>query len=99
MTHKTYLRIGEIAQIIFVSLASIFSLATAHTLSAATLKPGDIVVGVNFGTASNQDFGLVQINPLTGNRTVISDDSTGAGPSFDFGSAAANGVISYVSYQ
>jgi sugar lactone lactonase YvrE len=42
---------------------------------AATISPGDILVTLDSGTGS-----VVAINPVTGNRTVVSDPSHGSGP-------------------
>ena len=80
------------------SLVCVLSMATAA--QAVVLAPGDIVVGANLGTTTNQDFALLLVNPTTGDRTVISDDSTGTGPTFDFSPATAQGgIISDISYQ
>ncbi|HEY4308420.1 MAG TPA: PEP-CTERM sorting domain-containing protein [Pirellulales bacterium] len=50
-----------------------------HTAVAAALQPGDIVVTTEF---SSTDFGLMVIDPVTGNRTILSDNTHGIGPNF-----------------
>ncbi len=50
---------------------------------AAMLSPGDIVVAA-FGELSDEgDGALIKINPVTGNRTIISGPGVGSGPGFD----------------
>jgi hypothetical protein len=53
------------------------------TTMAVTLNAGDIVVATGIGPASAKDHGLVLVDPATGNRTIISDNSTGTGPTFN----------------
>ncbi|HEY2840180.1 MAG TPA: hypothetical protein VGJ26_13580, partial [Pirellulales bacterium] len=69
------------ARTAFAILVGTWSSATAW---AAPLNPGDIVVGMNL-VSTGQDLALVRIDPATGNRTILSDDTTGSGPSFNFG--------------
>lgn len=66
---------------------------------ALTLEPGDIVVGANLGTTANPDIGIVRIDPATGDRTVISDNSIGSGPSLTYGTSSTAPVLKYLSQQ
>ena len=46
-----------------------------------TLTPGDIIIGANIGASTTSvDWGLLEIDPATGNRTIIADNTTGSGP-------------------
>ena len=49
---------------------------------AVTLAPGDIVIAANLGTNSSVDGGLMLVDPTTGDRTIISDNGIGTGPTF-----------------
>ena len=62
-------------------LSAILALSSSLSLAAA-LEPGDIVITTQIGPAANNDFGLVVVDPTTGNRTILSDNSTGTGPDF-----------------
>jgi probable HAF family extracellular repeat protein len=80
MTQGKNRRIAGISRLILLSLVGIFSPA-ARTASAQALTPGDIVIGANIGVSStNPDWGLLEIDPATGNRTIISDATHGTGP-------------------
>jgi streptogramin lyase len=48
-------------------------------VQAATLSPGDIVIGAEI---SSGDLGLMAVDPVTGNRTILSDNTHGTGPVF-----------------
>ena len=62
-------------------LSAILALSSSLSLAAA-LEPGDIVITTQIGPAANNDFGLVVVDPTTGNRTILSDNTTGSGPAF-----------------
>ncbi len=49
---------------------------------AVSLVPNDIVASVNAGTQAQPEPALMLIDPVSGDRTIISDDSVGSGPSF-----------------
>jgi hypothetical protein len=49
--------------------------------TAAGLPAGDIVVTAEI---SNGDQGLIEINPITGNRTILSDNTHGTGMPFSY---------------
>ncbi|MBI2825097.1 MAG: PEP-CTERM sorting domain-containing protein [Planctomycetia bacterium] len=51
-----------------------------------TLNPGDIVITAQLG---EDNYGVVRIDPLTGDRTIISDDTHGAGDAFSIVSGVA----------
>ena len=51
-------------------------------VARAALPPGDLVVGANIGASNNFDWGLLLIDPTTGNRTILSDNNIGSGPAF-----------------
>jgi hypothetical protein len=60
---------------------------------AVTLNPGDIVITADLGTfGPSMNFGLVEIDPSTGNRTIISDATHGTGPQMFFPNTIA-GVV------
>jgi len=66
------------------ALAFSLGLITAYfgmqiEVHAVVLKPGDIIVSAILGNGS-QSSGLALIDPVTGNRTVISDYYHGSGP-------------------
>ena len=48
----------------------------------AALPPGDLVIGADIGASNNFDWGLLLIDPTTGNRTILSDNAVGSGPVF-----------------
>jgi sugar lactone lactonase YvrE len=58
------------------------SRCTSHLARADTLLPQDIVIAAQIGPAANNDHGLVVVDPVTGNRTILSDNSVGTGPEF-----------------
>lgn len=53
--------------------------ALAYRVTAAGLPAGDIVVAAQI---SSTDSGLIEINPLTGDRTILSDNTHGTGMPF-----------------
>ena len=55
---------------------------SSHLAHAVTLGPGDIVIATQIGPTVNKDYGLVVVDPVTGNRTILSDNTIGSGPSF-----------------
>ncbi|MFV1967542.1 MAG: PEP-CTERM sorting domain-containing protein [Pirellulaceae bacterium] len=57
-------------------LASVLAEAGSGRLGAAVLRPGDIVA-----VALQAVF---RVDPVTGDRTIISDNATGSGPAFAF---------------
>ncbi|HVU87160.1 MAG TPA: PEP-CTERM sorting domain-containing protein [Pirellulales bacterium] len=67
--------------------------------NGVTLQPGDVVVAANLGTSGNPDYALLEVNPTTGNRTVISDNTTGDGPSLNYGPKGSTTLSAYVSYE
>ena len=69
---------GRISAAVLVSTLLAFS----DVADAAGLVPGDIVIATQIGPTANNDFGLVLVDPATGNRTVLSDNNTGTGPGF-----------------
>jgi hypothetical protein len=59
-------------------------ISSSRPALAVTLRPGDIIIGANIGASTqNPDYGLLEIDPTTGNRTLISDISLGSGPAFN----------------
>ena len=60
-----------------LAVVLIAALAAAPSIQAAGLAPGDIVVGAAF---TDSDFGLMLVDPVTGNRTILSDNTHGTGP-------------------
>jgi hypothetical protein len=46
---------------------------------AVTLNPGDIIIGA---AISASDVGLMVVDPTTGNRTILSDNTHGTGVDF-----------------
>ena len=40
------------------------------------------MIGADIGTSNNFDWGLLLIDPTTGNRTILSDNTVGSGPAF-----------------
>ena len=53
--------------------------ASSRVAYASALQPGDIVVTTAF---SSTDLGLMVVDPVTGNRTILSDNTHGTGPDF-----------------
>lgn len=72
----------------FLSFAGITFLVSPAQSLAVDLHPGDIVIATAIGTyvqnSPDNKYGLVRIDPVTGDRTIISDDSLGSGPSFSY---------------
>ncbi|HWB01031.1 MAG TPA: PEP-CTERM sorting domain-containing protein [Pirellulales bacterium] len=71
----------------FLSAALFLSAAIVAptTARAITLQPGDLLIGANIGASPTSfDYGILEIDPTTGNRTIISDLTTGTGPNFSF---------------
>ena len=66
-----------LAAIMLVASAAIVLVASAD---AAGLPAGDIVVSAQI---SSTDAGLIEINPITGDRTIISDNTHGTGMPFN----------------
>ena len=63
-----------------VKIAAAAAVLFAAPLSThAQLPPGDLVVGVQFSTS---DSGLMIVDPTTGNRTILSDNTHGTGPAW-----------------
>ena len=68
---------------LYVATGIIFaSCLPSSTLFAVQLQPGDILVTTDIGTAASPDPAILLIDPVTGDRTVISDNSHGAGTTF-----------------
>ena len=67
---------------LFATIVCIGNIAIPSHVHAVTLAPGDIVASVNVGTPSHVEPALFLVDPTTGDRTVISDDAVGSGPSF-----------------
>jgi hypothetical protein len=62
------------------------------------LNAGDIVISADIGpTSGGEDYGLMRVDPATGDRTIISDATHGSGPQFDFSEAPTGGPPSGVS--
>jgi streptogramin lyase len=62
------------------------------------LNTGDIVISADIGPLSGgEDYGLMRVEPVTGDRTIISDATHGSGPQFDFTEAPTGGPPSGVS--
>lgn len=67
--------------------------ASAGTCPAVELSAGDIVITADLGaTAGGDDFGVMLVDPATGNRTIISDATHGGGPLFDFNPSSPFGA-------
>src|SRR5262249_32904949 len=59
-----------------------------------------IVVGASLSTAvDGYNHALIRIDPVTGDRTIISDDAVGSGPSFNFPAPTAGGIMWSVHYE
>ncbi|HVU87161.1 MAG TPA: PEP-CTERM sorting domain-containing protein [Pirellulales bacterium] len=88
---------------LMIGAAPFVSFLIVSIAHGVTLQPGDVVVGVDLGTGKNPDFALLEIDPATGNRTVISDNSIGTGPSLYYNYVSDIGIdfpaIPYISYQ
>lgn len=67
-----------IKTVVFVSIIGICGLS-----SAAILSPGDIVVASLGELTADGDGVIFKINPITGDRSIISGPGVGAGPGFD----------------
>lgn len=51
---------------------------------AVALQPGDLVITADLGaTPAGENYGLMRVDPLTGDRTIISDATHGAGPAMN----------------
>jgi len=60
-------------------------LLAAQPAQCITLKSGEIIVAGSLTPASQApDFALLAVDPATGDRTILSSDTVGAGPSFNF---------------
>ena len=70
---------GRISAVVLVSTLLAFS--DVSTAYAAGLTPGDIVITAQL---SSTDYGLLEIDPVTGNRTILSDNNTGTGQTFSY---------------
>lgn len=69
------------------------ALLSASNAEAVSLAPGDIVITADIGPAAGgEDYGVMRIDPLTGDRTIISDLTHGTGVAFDF-SEGVSGLI------
>ena len=75
-------RLGKGARRRFVLCVFIAVAIQARRAQAVTLEPGDIVVAANLGSNSQPDNALVVVDPTTGDRTIISDNTHGTGPAF-----------------
>jgi hypothetical protein len=53
----------------------------ASAVHAVTLSPGDVVIGAEIGS-TDTDYGLIVVDPVTGDRTILSDNTHGTGPTF-----------------
>ncbi len=83
-----------------VGTALFVSFVMASVAGGVALQPGDIVVGAHIESAGSSSNALLEIDPATGDRTVISDDTTGSGPSLNYGGTGPNrDQISYISYE
>ncbi|HVU87427.1 MAG TPA: PEP-CTERM sorting domain-containing protein [Pirellulales bacterium] len=66
------------APILILGLLAVVIFASSPAL-AAPLQPGDIVVTTEFNST---DLGLMIVDPVTGDRTIFSDNTHGTGPDF-----------------
>ncbi len=66
---------------LFAAIAALVLVANALTTiaDAAGLPAGDIVVSAEIASG---DWGLIEINPITGDRTILSDNTHGTGMPF-----------------
>ncbi|HEY4311599.1 MAG TPA: hypothetical protein VGN12_19285 [Pirellulales bacterium] len=65
----------------------------AQCASAVQLNTGDIVISADIGpTSGGEDYGLMRVDPVTGDRTIISDATHGSGPAFDFSTLGISSV-------
>ena len=62
--------------------AVFIALVASRQANSLCIEPGDIVVSVNLGTDASPNPALVSVDPLTGDRTIISDNGVGGGTSF-----------------
>src|SRR5262245_18462185 len=67
-------------------MLAFFYICKPIAMHAAPLVPGDLVMAAGIGSAG--DAGLIIVDPTTGNRTIISDNTHGTGPDF----TSASGV-------
>jgi hypothetical protein len=62
-----------------ILVGTLLAFSDVPTVYAAGLTPGDIVISAQL---SPTDYGLLVVDPTTGNRTILSDNSNGTGPAF-----------------
>ena len=80
-TMQRYPNAAETLRLILVGMVAIVCLPSFQIAYAVTLQPGDIIIGANIGASTtNFDWGLLEIDPATGNRTIIADSTHGSGP-------------------
>ena len=72
---------GRMSAVVLVSTLLLTSLGMP-VVARAALPAGDIVIGADIGATNNFDWGLLLIDPTTGNRTILSDNTVGSGPAF-----------------
>jgi hypothetical protein len=62
----------------------VLALFLGQHVAHAQLVPGEIIIGANIGAStSSPDYGLLAIDPTTGNRTIIADNTHGTGPALE----------------
>ena len=61
------------------AMALVAATCSAH---AAGLPAGDIVISASISGSSPGDAGLLLVDPTTGDRTILSDNTHGTGPAF-----------------
>lgn len=81
MKYSTRIHRSIASQLALLTTA-IAIVSCAEVARPVDLTPGDIIVGANIGTSSSADWSLLEIDPQTGNRTIISDLTHGSGVPF-----------------
>ncbi len=64
-------------------VVAVYFLLCSSPVAAAMLSPGDIVVASLGELQDEGDGALIKVNPVTGDRTIISGPGVGIGPGFD----------------
>jgi hypothetical protein len=81
---------GWILSVITLTTSLLCSLA--QNSRAVELSVGDIVITADLGPISGgEDYGVMVVDPATGNRTIVSDATHGSGPMLDFTQAPTGG--------
>jgi hypothetical protein len=80
---KNNRRFGSVLLLALLGQVMLLSFGSPRNASGVTVHPGDVFLGAQIGPTANNDFGVLDIDPVTGNRTIVSDSAVGAGPAFN----------------